>query len=154
MNSNRNDKKIITKIELTTNEKLTIFKDIRKLPPFDKIGNGIYSNSIIGDPMDLLYEVSNFTSSERFCFFIIKNKIYYDNKSKKIIYIVKNATKGLSKSEIVKFSKGYKKLKEKNIVRKISKGTYMINPNGLIPSSEQYSEAISLWLSLKDTGSD
>ena len=55
--------------------------------------------------------------------------------------------KELNNVQQQQFQKGFKELNEKNLMRRVKRSHYMINPNALIPS--EYDEAIDIWSSLE-----
>lgn len=56
-------------------------------------------------------------------------------------------TRDISPTEVVKISRAYTALKELDLVKRVSKGTYMINPKALIPPMT-YEQVQVVWDSL------
>jgi len=141
------DKVIINTQELSKNTEVRVYtKPIYNAKPsFTMIGDGYMNNKHkdIAKSIDLLNEVANMTSAEKFCFFIIKNNIHYDNYTNTMIYQVKVAPYLFSNTDKALFLRGFTLLKNKNLVRRISKSVYMINPNALIPA--RYTKELAIW---------
>jgi len=49
----------------------------------------------------------------------------------------------MGKNKANDFQKGFRKLRDKNLVRRTKRGHYMINPNALVV--KRYSDAVVLW---------
>jgi len=109
-------------------------------PPFTMIGANMK------DSIDLLREIANMSACEKVCFFTIRDNIRYDATSRRFIYQVKPDFHLLSNSDKAKFRKGFKLLEDKDLVRRVSLGVYMINPKAIIPNDFQ--EELSIWNSI------
>ncbi len=126
----------MTNVSLESNEELVISKrQIKEKPSFTLIGRGTMNNKLNLKSIDLLQEVANMNSDEKFCFFEIKNKITFSPLDDKYIYQIKIKTSSMSNGKKNMFSRGYKLLNKKDIVRRIKQGVYMINPLALIPNN-------------------
>ena len=135
--------------QIITNTSLTLHKDEELViskrkkshkPGFIMIGNGNTNKHGITS-IDLLHEIANMSSNEKYAFFLIKDNIVFDPYDECFIYQVRvNLTTDTDKS---KFSRGYTSLRKKELLKRISKGTYMINPNALVPSD--YHKELKVW---------
>lgn len=131
----------ITHIQLDDNEYLIKVKDkpTKKEPNYYRIGNGTMNKHKI-QSIDLVEEVMNMSKPAQFLLKLIKDKINWENGYNPVVKIV---YKSLTKTEQTYMDKGFKELKEKDLVRRIKQGHYMINPNALIPLD--YPEALKIW---------
>lgn len=112
----------------------------RKVQPnYFRIGNGTMNKHNI-ESIDLLNEVMKMTKAEQLVITTIKNAYAWDNQDNEAFIPLSRV---LSKSNCVVFRKGYKILKDKNLVRRTKQGHYMINPNAYIPMD--YQKGLELW---------
>ena len=115
------DNNIIQLPNLKLGEELVIStRKTTKKPRFTMIGNDMKS-------LDL---IAQFTKPEAFTFIHLKDNRDYESN------IVEFSTAGLTATEKVVFSKGYKALEEKNLIIRIKKGRpsiYLFNPDFIIP---------------------
>ena len=132
-----------TVIILNDNEYLVKHKKVTKRPNYFMVGNGTMSKQRIFG-IDLLRELANSSKAAQWLILKIKDGIAYENNYNPV---VKVSSKVLTSTEQQYLAKGYKELKEKNIVKRIKNGHYMINPNALIPPD--YSSAIEIWESVE-----
>lgn len=116
-----------------TSDKKT--KQVR--PNFMMVGNGTMNNKDIGS-IDFLEEIVNSTKAEQFLLMSIKNGINYCNSYSPVVKVI-----GSTKYEQNLITAGYKSLLARNLVRRIKKSYYMINPNALIPID--YEGALESW---------
>ncbi len=135
----------MTQVTLEADEMLEVKrkKVVQDKPSYQMIGRGTMSHKLKVKSIDLLQAVADMTSDEKFCFFQIKDKIVFDpyklrtdvkNKSGDYDYQIRIYSKNYTQTQRNMFSRGYKRLREKDIVRRVKRGTYMINPAGLIPN--------------------
>ena len=117
-------------------------KSTQPKPPFLMVGSG-HSTSTQGTSIDLLLEISNMTSNEKLAFFLIKESILYDRKTGQFNYQPTVSINHLTKSQKAKFSNGYRTLNSKGLVKRITRGKYMVNPRALIPSD--YAIELTKW---------
>jgi len=100
--------------------------------------------TMTGDDMEALDVIANFSKPEAMAFILLKN-----NRDWKTNYVM-FSTNGLSATDKVVFSKGYKSLASKGLIIRIKKGItskYMFNPNFIIPND--YNEALVKWNAIK-----
>ncbi len=128
------DNRSIATISLEDGEILKKMKVTESKPSYQKIGNNKMNHKIGLKSIDLLEEVGKMNSDEKFCFFEIKNRIHFDSYEGDFEYTVKIRTSNYTSGQKSMFSRGYKKLREKDIVRRIKRGLYMINPLALVPN--------------------
>ena len=101
-------------------------------PNYFKIGNGTYSKRYNLMALDLIYEMSIMTPQE----------LWFINELKKafLSYETTEAficTSSLSSSDRQKMQKAYSRLHAKNLVRRIKRQHYLINPDLIIPNDYQ-----------------
>jgi hypothetical protein len=116
-------------------------------PSFDMVGNGKMNHNINVKSIDLLQEVADMNSDEKFCFFQIKDKIEWSTYDNRFLYQIRIFSKDYTQSKRNMFNRGFKSLNQKDIVRRVKRGTYMINPSALIPNN--FDEAWDIWTSLQ-----
>jgi len=139
----------MTTIYLENDEAIRKVKIHDSKPSFYMIGKGTVNHKMGMKSIDLLQAVGEMTSNEKFAFFEIKNGIEWDIYDKKYIYAVKVYSRDYSQTQKNMFSRGYKLLHEKDIVRRVKRGTYMINPSALIPKN--FDEEWKVWNKLDST---
>ncbi len=106
-------------------------------PSAIKIGNGTYGT------IDLLKAIANMTTAEKICFFSIRNGIKLDKSFTFYVYQVAIRTSEFTETNKSQFTKGFKLLSAKDLVRRISRGIYMINPTALIPTD--FEREFAIW---------
>tara|TARA_R110000744_G_scaffold170264_1_gene288381 strand:- start:2187 stop:2615 length:429 start_codon:yes stop_codon:yes gene_type:complete len=111
-----------------------------KQPNYYRIGNGTMNKHNI-KAVDLLNEVMSMTKAEQLVIATIKDLIPWDSQTGEVHAILSNI---LTKSNAVVFHKGFKLLKNKNLVRRTKQSHYMINPSALIPLD--FAKAQKLWV--------
>lgn len=104
-----------------------------------RVGNGTMNKHKI-QSIDLLEEVMSMSKAAQMVIRMIKEQITYDRDYNPVVKI---SRKELTKSEQNYLDKGFKELKDKDLVRRVKQGHYMINPNELIPPN--YDEALAIW---------
>ena len=108
-------------------------------PNYFMVGNGTMNkNKIFG--IDLLTELVNCTKAAQWLILQIKSGITYDNGYNPVVKINRQALTSTEQQYLVK---GYAELLDKDLVRRIKRSHYMINPNALIPPN--YDEAVKVW---------
>ena len=133
-------KSIVTHAALGPNEYLETRVVRRKAQPnYQRIGNGTMNKHNI-QSIDLLDAVMAMTKAEQLVIAQIKNTYEWDNSNNEV-YL--QLSRLLSKSECTVFRKGYKLLKDKNLVRRTKTNHYMINPNAYVPLD--YTKSLALW---------
>ena len=106
-------------------------------PNYFMIGNGTMNkHKIYG--IDLLKELANSTKAEQFLLLAIKDGICYGNDYSPIVKVV-----GETKYQQNMITEGYKSLSARELVIRIKKSHYMINPNALIPID--YEGSLRIW---------
>lgn len=109
-------------------------------PSAIKTGNG-KSKSI-----DALRAVADMSAHEKMCFFTVKDSLKYDRWEDTFIYQGRPDLTALTETQRKSFIRGYKLLFEKDIVRRVSRGEYMINPLLLVPT--RFEKEFATWNSL------
>ncbi len=137
------DDKILTSVTLALDkgETLNISKKKKNTKPgFIMIGSGTTNKHNVTS-IDLLHEIAEMTASEKYAFFLVKDNIVFDPYDSRFIYQVKVPLP--NPTEKSKFSRGYTTLVKKDLIRRISKGVYMINPYALVPND--FPEELAIW---------
>lgn len=122
-----------------TKEKITKTK-----PNFLMIGKGIEMRNEKGNAIDLLKEVSNMNASEKFAFFALRDAMHYTDETLSNISV---SQKELNKYQKKMFQAGINILIEKNLIARVKRGQYQINPYAIIPT--EFEKAKEIWYSLK-----
>ena len=113
------------------------------VPNYYRVGNGTMNKYQVKS-IDLIDVVIASSKAGQFLIQQIKAGMNWDNSYH---YVTKIESKNLSTYEQKLLVEGYKELEAIDIVRRVKRGHYMINPNALI--SLQYEEAIKLWNSIE-----
>ena len=142
------DKQIITTISLKDDEELLLTKQSRykATPNYYKIGNGTYSTRYKMDSRDLLKEVLRMTAAEQWMFNLLKENLLVYNSTEVSLVDVE-----LSSADKQKLKLGYSRLREKDLVRRVKRQHYMINPTALIPTGKEVDMEVEIaeYLELK-----
>ena len=93
--------------------------------------------------IDLLRELAMASKAGQFILLAIKDGITYENNYSPVVTINRKTLTATQQRYLVD---GFKELSDKDLVRRISNGKYMINPNALIPLD--YEEALQVWQSV------
>ena len=134
--------KIAVTVFITADETIAI-ENKRKAevrPNFIMVGSGtVNKHKLYG--IDLLREVAEATKAGQFLLLAIKDGVTYENDYSPVVKVT-----GDTKYQQNLITAGYKELLEKDIVRRVKKAHYMINPNALIP--KDYNAAMKIWNSI------
>ena len=106
-------------------------------PNYFMIGNGTMNKHRIYG-IDLLRELANSTKAEQFLLLAIKDGICYGNDYSPIVKVIPETE---TQRQYIKL--GYKSLLARELVIRIKKSHYMINPNALIPLD--YEGSLRIW---------
>ena len=114
-------------------------------PGFNMTGNGLPNTKypLVPNSIDALRAVADMTAHEKLCFFTIKDSIIWDRWDERMIYQTTPDMSQLSPTQRKSFLRGYKLLNEKDIVRRISRGVYMISPLLLVPTD--FEREFAIW---------
>ena len=119
----------IIHITLEQDEVLTKSKPSKvKSPNYFKIGNGTMNRHKI-QSIDLLQEMDNMTSSGRKFLLMIKDGMVFNTETASVVFVVKVTRETNYLKKVIK--DGYKELSAKDLVRRVKRGYYMINPNAI-----------------------
>lgn len=132
-------------VYISGDESITVDKKTKvvRKPNYFMIGNGTMNrHQIYG--IDLLTELANSSKAGQYLILAIKDGITYENNYNPVVKIV-----GKTKYEQNMITSGFKELVSRDIVRRVKKSYYMINPNALIPID--YEEAMVIWSKAKPT---
>ena len=138
----RQDKVALT-VYLDVNESLAINRTkVVNKPNYLMIGNGTMNkHKIFG--IDLLRELANSSKAAQYLLLAIKDGINFDNNYNPVVKVI-----GKTSTEKQYVITGYKELLDRQLVVRVKKSHYMVNPNALIPPD--YQSAIELWNSVID----
>ncbi len=106
-------------------------------PNYFMIGNGTMNKHRIYG-IDLLRELASSTKAEQFLLLAIKDGICYGNDYSPIVKVIPETE---TQRQYIKL--GYKSLLARELVIRIKKSHYMINPNALIPID--YEGSLRIW---------
>ena len=99
-------------------------------------------------PIDLLSEMANMTSNESFAFLTLRDSLNWDTLTKQYsLTIIPNQSEFTTYQQ-KQFKLGVKSLIDKDLVKRIKRGSYMINPMAIVPSN--FEEAEKVWLELSN----
>lgn len=115
---------------------------------FNMTGNGEKNSKypLIPKSIDALKAVADMTMNEKLCFFAVKDSIKWDRFDDVFIYQTKPDLTALTETQRKSFIRGYKLLFEKDIIRRVSRGEYMISPLLLVP--KQFEKEFATWSTL------
>ena len=152
-----NDIRSITNLNIDTPEGMAVeakLVSIEQKPRYYRIGNGI-RNTFMGkehSPMDAIDEMAKMSTRELWVIKILKDNLILKEekingrfkKRTSCLSVVLNSS--LTNPEQQKFKAGFKRLKESNLVKRIKREHYILNPDFLIPHF--YDEEKILWNSI------
>ena len=139
-NLNNTEGKVAVTVYITKDEQVAVTAARKSKPNYFMVGNGTMNkNKLFG--IDLLRELASSSKAGQFVLLSIKDGIGYGNDYHPVVKVV-----GDTKYEKNLLSEGYKELFERDLVRRVKRSYYMINPNALIPLD--YVSAIEIWDSL------
>ena len=133
--SNNNTRTVVVQVGI--DEQVSVSKKTKAGPNYYRVGNGTMNKDKIKS-MDLLQEIADATKSGQYLILAIKNGITYDTDYNPVVKVV-----GKSKYEQDMISAGYKELLARDLVVRVKRSYYMLNPNALIPLD--YTAAIKVW---------
>ena len=133
-------KSVVTQVSLAKGERVEtkVLKSSR-IPSYRMTGNGTMNKHGIKS-IDLLKEVMSMTKAEQLVINTLIDNLEWNNPSNEAHIPLSRL---LSKSNITVFKKGFKLLKEKNLVARTKLGHYMLNPDAYIPGD--YERGKLLW---------
>jgi len=139
-------KQIITNIILNEDEILKKEKVRPKisLPNYYRIGNGTMNKHKI-QSIDLIKELVNCSKPAQVVLLWIKDGMVWNPYEEQIDFVVKVVPETSASKRTLK--SGFKELSEKNLVRRVKRSHYMINPNAIITD---YEKQIKVWSSLDE----
>ena len=139
-------KHIVTHINLKADETLYVGKTTKaNSPNYYRIGNGTMNRQKIKS-IDLLTEFYKCSKPAQTVILWIKEEMTWCTKTEKINFIAKVVAETTAQKQILK--KGLKELFCKDLVRRVKRGCYMINPNAIITD---YEAQMEVWDTLTPT---
>lgn len=134
----------IIQIKLEDNESLvkTKITPVKKEPNYIRVGNGTMNKHKI-ESINLLTELVTISTAGRWLIAYIVERINWETNYDPVVKI---AGKDLSSTEQDYLKDGYKELVDKDLVKRIKRGYYMVNPNAIIPVD--YKSAMKIWESV------
>ena len=132
-----NENKVAVTVYINPGEQVGVTKIAKKKPNYFMVGNGTMNKNRVYS-VDLLRELANSTKAEQYLLLAIKDGINYENGYAPIVKVIGDTS---TAKQYIK--NGYKSLYERNLVVRVKKSHYMINPNALVPLD--YEEAMEIW---------
>ena len=134
-----NTDKIPVVVFISPGEKVEVEEKQKRAtkPNYFMIGNGTMNKHRIYG-IDLLRELANSTKAEQFLLLAIKDGICYGNDYSPIVKVIPETE---TQRQYIKL--GYKSLSARELVIRVKKSHYMINPNALIPID--YEGSLRIW---------
>lgn len=128
------EKIIVTHLVLNADETLKKVK-VKKVvePNYFRIGNGTMNKNGI-QSIDLVRELVNMSKPAQTVLLWIKDGMVWNSYENRIEFIVRIKPETDAQKQMLK--KGLKELFAKDLVRRVSMGRYMINPNAIITNYE------------------
>jgi len=142
---------MLTKVHLEVDdntEAIVLKRRNKRIVPYTMIGNGIgirIMEKYNLKPIDTLREMSKFTKSEMTFFMLLRDNLDWDNKS----LVVRLPMKKFNSTIKQHIKVGFKRLHEKDLVRRVKRGVYMINPAMILPPHSTELEQITIWNNCK-----
>ena len=135
------DKDIIASVSLREGKKLVLADDTPKAkePNYYRIGNGTMNKYKI-QAVDLITELIRCGKPAQTTLGWIKDGMVWNRYDERIDFIVKVVPEVDASKQVLK--KGFKELYSKDLVRRVRRGHYMINPNAMMTD---YSEQLKVW---------
>ncbi len=128
------EKVIVTHLVLNADETLKKVK-VKKVvePNYFRIGNGTMNKNGI-QSIDLVRELVNMSKPAQTVLLWIKDGMVWNSYENRIEFVVRIKPETDAQKQMLK--KGLKELFAKDLVRRVSMGRYMINPNAIITNYE------------------
>lgn len=128
------EKIIVTHLVLNADETLKKVK-VKKVvePNYFRIGNGTMNKNGI-QSIDLVRELVNMSKPAQTVLLWIKDGMVWNSYENRIEFVVRIKPETDAQKQMLK--KGLKELFAKDLVRRVSMGRYMINPNAIITNYE------------------
>ena len=134
------DIKIIAQVTLEKDEYLVKQKKTRIVQPnYYKIGNGTMNKHSIKS-IDLLAIAMELPKPAQYVLKWIKDGMVWNSHDERIEFLIKVVPE--TKAGKRTLVNGFKILKEKDLVRRIKRSHYMINPNAIITD---YEKQLTVW---------
>jgi hypothetical protein len=131
---------MVAQITLKPDEELSIKpKYLDTQPPYIKVGNG-NTNKYGVKSMDLIKEMTTLSPSALKVIGWIKDGMTWDPIAESVNFVVEVSLKN-SKDKLA-LKRGFKELHARDIVRRVKRGHYMINPNAIITD---YNAQMAVW---------
>lgn len=108
-------------------------------PNYFKVGNGTMNKHSI-QSIDLINELINMSKPAQTVIGWIKDAMVWDTTTNSIAFIAYVNPKSAADKQILK--KGFKELSEKDLVRRVKKSHYMINPKAIVTN---YRAQMEIW---------
>ncbi len=148
------DNKSISQLNINLPEGKELYAGVRNKvvrPNYYQLGSGMSKKLLEHNPVDAIIELLHMTPQEAFVIETLKkvcgfvhlddDNRYYSSDIVSMKYVA------LSSTNKVRFSIGYKRLREKDLVRRIKRQEYIINPNLIIPT--HYEKEIDIYYKCK-----
>lgn len=128
---------IQTEVPIGYNAEIIIKKEYKTTPPFMQIGRRGRMQGIEGLPT--IQILMSLTKATQVVFLEMENFIDIDTN------IIKYSPTPLTQVNRNRVSKAYREMYAKQILKRVTKKTYLINPKMFIPAKGNYSEVQKQW---------
>ena len=115
--------------------------DVRKIkqPNYYKVGNGTMNRDGI-QAIDFIDEMIKMTKPAQTVIGWIKDEMVWDTSTRSIAFVAKLIPESSAGKKVL--LKGFKELYEKDLVRRVKRSHYMVNPNAMVID---YSAQMEVW---------
>ena len=114
-------------------------------PHFNMIGTGrTFMDNKRLPAVDLLYEMSIMTKKESYAFLALRNAITYDTYSRSYSLYIPMVQTDMTPYQKKLFQSGITLLIKKDLVRRVKRGIYLINPMAIVPNKD-FDLAEQIW---------
>lgn len=114
-------------------------------PHFNMIGTGrTFMDNKRLPAVDLLYEMSIMTKKESYAFLALRNAITYDTYSRSYNLYIPMVQTDMTPYQKKLFQSGITLLIKKDLVRRVKRGIYLINPMAIVPNKD-FDLAEQIW---------
>lgn len=140
------DKTIITHVSLSADEKIVVEKNFKGVRPPNhyRVGNGTMNRDKIL-ARDFIGELINLSKPAQRVIGWIKDGMTYNPYDEYVEFVVRVVPDSTADKQMLK--KGFKELQAIDLVRRVKRGYYMIDPHAI---TTKYDEQLKVWNSLEE----
>ena len=141
-------------LDIATGEEIVVQKSKKirheKKPHFNMVGTGkMFNDKALLKAVDLLYEMTQMTKAESFAFITLRDNVVYISKDEGHQVHIPVRQTDMTDYQKKMFKIGINGLKEKDLVQRVQRAVYIINPMAIIPSIG-FAEAEAIWIKNKE----